>query len=149
MITGNFAIDHLPPTVRTLDIENCSQRYKLQTRTLPRELYAFKISHNQIYGTVDLQSLPPSIVYVTLSNNKIKGPLKLIHLPETLVRLELECCSIRQETVHFGPLPKSLQVIALGRNKIKSTIPLLEGMDNETSIFIGGDFVPRSAKYYF
>ena len=87
---GNFNIHSLPPTVERIGIRYRQQKYVPQTRAFPRELKICKLDHNELFGTVDLQTLPRQIAHMNLSYNKLTGPIALTSLPYSLEYLHLE-----------------------------------------------------------
>ena len=128
---GNFALEYLPPSVDTLLIEGCLQRYQLNFRRMPRSLIELSLELNQINGSVDLRALPRGIEHLNLARNAITGPIKLTALPPRLKMLKLQYNVIQQRTVYVANIPKSVQaVILMGsddseeRNTIRKVRPL-------------------------
>ena len=101
---GNFDLCFLPPTLERVMIHHCHQRYAIQTRNLPRALQVCHITHNQLFGSVDLLILPGNLVSLDLSYNQLEGPIDLTNLPRGLERVGLEKNAIRQAIVYYGEL---------------------------------------------
>ncbi|KNH05588.1 leucine rich repeat domain protein [Perkinsela sp. CCAP 1560/4] len=110
---GNFNLSTLPHSVTKILLVQCGQTFKIQTRSLPRELLVLSLGGNKIYGRVDLTTLPPKLKAANLWVNMLKGPIKLTHLPNSLQTLVLYGNKINQDVVWYDNLPDNIRRIHL------------------------------------
>ena len=115
---GRFHIEHLPPTVQIVRLENSQQSYTMSTRQLPRELIQFDMSNNFIRGTLDLSGIPDKTKIFRMDRNQITGPIDIRSIPESLQILGLEDNRIEQEVVYYGMISKNMVQMSFRGNAI-------------------------------
>ena len=119
---GRVHYEYLPPSIELLIVSSCKQKYKLETRLLPRRLREINMSFNKLYGSIDMQHLPPNLEKINLLWNKIVGPISLQRLPPKLISAELHHNAIRQHTVPCGRLPARLERVDLRANSVHKVV---------------------------
>ena len=119
-----FRPEFLPNTVGTFVMTDCIQKYKFPMRQLPAAARAVDISHNQLYGRLDLTVLPAALETLDVSTNQFTGPINLTRLPQTLVELKLTYNRISQRTLYYGNLPKGLLFVSLMGCDIRAAKPI-------------------------
>ena len=119
---GDFDVSHLPSTLTYLSLLSCAQRFRIETRLLPRKLQIAKLGWNQICGTLDLTCLPSGVKEFLIEENKISGRIDCTQLPPCLERLDVSANRLRQGVVYYGNLPHTLVQVTIeavhGSNKI-------------------------------
>ena len=115
---GNFQYAYAPPSVATLEIIKCQQRYPLATRLLPISARHIYLQINNIFGRIELQTLPPHLEELNISENRISGAIQLVSLPKNLRSISLESNKIQQSVVYYDDLPVDLLMVNLDQNKI-------------------------------
>ena len=116
---GQMHLEHLPNTVQRLEVIACDQCFSVETRYLPRKLEYCNLSHNKIYGSLDLTALPTRMTEFDMRSNRITGKVNILRLPNTMTRLFLHNNRITQHTVYFDEVPECVVVIDLHGNKVK------------------------------
>ena len=110
---GQFALDTLPPTVNYVMIVQCAQKYKVETRSLPREAKCVWLHKNHLYGSINLTTLPSKLIHLGIWENNLSGAISLVDLPRNLVSLKLYENKIQQSVVFYSNLPASIDKIEL------------------------------------
>ncbi|KNH06592.1 LRR receptor-like serine/threonine-protein kinase [Perkinsela sp. CCAP 1560/4] len=128
---GNFDIHSLPPTVTSIIIEHCYQRYALHTRSLPKALGHCHLNNNEICGSVELRTLPENLVNLDLSYNQLDGLIDLTNLPKKLEIFMLQGNAIKQSVVLVGRLPEDASIILAARKNPKNQIGGIYVLDPE------------------
>ena len=116
---GRVHYEYLPPSIELLIVSSCKQKYKLETRLLPRRLRELDMSFNKLFGSIDMQRLPPKLETLDVSQNLITGLISLQRLPPTLKSASLWSNKIEQRVVPCDPLPPGVTRIGLGNNKVR------------------------------
>ena len=120
---GNYSLEFLPGSVRTLLIPFCSQSYEISTRMLPRELRALNVRFNNICGTFDLRTLPAMSREIRADNNEICGIVNLIQLPDSMQIISLTGNNI-SHVIFYDDLPACLRSIDFEENPIAAIRPV-------------------------
>mmetsp|Transcript_38572 Transcript_38572/g.61152 ORF Transcript_38572/g.61152 Transcript_38572/m.61152 type:complete len:225 (-) Transcript_38572:66-740(-) len=110
---GNLGLYFLPATTQEIQIIKCCQRYRLNTRALPRELLIVNLRRNSLSGPIDLTVLPQRLQVANFASNRLTGPIALVRLPRTLEYLYLGGNRIVQHTIWYDHLPKGLSKVSL------------------------------------
>ena len=133
---GNFLVDFVPQSVRTLKITSSNQKYRLRTRRLPRAAARISFYQNELFGHLDLRTLPPRIEECNFAENRLTGPIELIDIPATLRRLSIRQNKIKQPFLFYGELPKNLWIYMAG-NRVGSVEPFeASGAEERNDVFV-------------
>ena len=138
---GRFHIEHLPPTVQIVRLENCQQSYKMNTRQLPRELIQLDMSNNLIRGTLDLSGIPEKTKIFRMDRNIITGPIDIRNIPESLQILGLEDNRIEQEAVYHGRISENMVQMSFRGNMIfhvRPEIPQYKASAKKVKFLVNG-----------
>ncbi|KNH04154.1 leucine-rich repeat protein [Perkinsela sp. CCAP 1560/4] len=134
---GNFCLDALPPTVQSLTINNCAQKYAICTRHWPRHIQYVYLRKNRLYGGVNLRTLPPRMVQIDLSSNNLRGPIDLRELPSTIQSMQLQGIQHTQNVIYYDNLPSGFQYIVLRSETVipLERIPKIRAIDPANAVF--------------
>ena len=121
---GKLHIAFLPPTLRNLSLESCSQCYAVDTSRLPRDIINCNLSRNRLHGSVNLQRLPNKIETFNMRSNQISGTVDIFCLPKSLISLSLAENILEQPVLYYGDLPARLVDVLLWKSGVAKVRPL-------------------------
>ena len=135
---GNFHSGYLPASVTHFRLYKCKQRYRLCTRSFPKNIRQIVLTRNFIFGTVEFAGLPRSVLLFNMIGNNLVGPLCLVNLPEHIQKVLLYSNKIKQKRVLYHNIPESVTALRIeGKNKIERIEPLYPGDEIDEDVFKG------------
>ena len=122
---GYFYPEFVPCTVQRFMLAWCNQKFRIDTRSFPRDAQRISFEVNRIYGCPDLTVLPEGLVTLALRENRLSGSIALTRLPSQMMNLYLDDNPLLlQDVVYFGNVPKSMRRVVVDKGRVKRFTPV-------------------------
>ncbi|KAK7200273.1 Leucine Rich repeat [Novymonas esmeraldas] len=118
------ALDHLPPTLELLHLNNNDINSNLRTDTLPRALRSLDISANHFMGDMNLSGLPQKLQFFDISHNDFSGKVNLTQLPESIKFVYIQHNNFTGEA-DLVDIPLGIRFIMIHHNNWDYRLPAL------------------------
>ena len=162
---GLVDFQYVPPTLQSLEIEDCELRGTLDTASLPASLRVLQVNRNQLKGPFDTKSLPQEIRTVNISSNKFSGSLVIEALPSrienfnasknnfsgaiNLCELPISLCSLLiHDNALSGKLemrnvPKTLGSVMVHMNEFDTEAAVIDAQHAFRTLMVPIDFMNK------
>ena len=120
---GTIDFQYVPPTVKTINIEDMDMEGSLETSCLPSCLETLNVYSNKFKGSFDIASLPKDVISIIISANALSGSLSMVCLPPKITTLNAWGNKF-SGAVNLIALPPNLEILNLSENKLEGLLEL-------------------------